>query len=162
MMLFPLFNMYLLRVLICYCHCYSLMRWYFCVVVVVAAAACSIGDGPKTHLLAFSGALFPISGPYFPYFCGEALSVPNVSRERRGLQRSSEQLTQKTKIPKNLNFRPRKAREFFGRWDKNSNTARMQKLHTSGVCLREDKTSRIINGTIIRIFEICVLRILVA
>ena len=30
----------------------------------------------------------------------------------------------------------------FGRWDKNSNTLKTQKLHTSGVCLREDNNSR--------------------
>ena len=49
---------------------------------------------------------------------------------------------QKTKKTKNWNFRPREAREFLGRWDKNSNTVKRQNFHTSGVCLREDKNSR--------------------
>ena len=46
------------------------------------------------------------------------LSVPDVSRERRCLQRSPEQLVA-TKANKtiNLNFRPREAREFLGRRD---------------------------------------------
>ena len=46
-----------------------------------------------------------------------------------------------TKRQKNWNFRPREAREFLGRWDRNSNTVKTQKFHTSGVCLREDKKS---------------------
>ena len=70
------------------------------------------------------------------------LSVPDLSRERRGLQTSPEQLmaTKDKKTKKSLNFRPQEARELLGRWDKNSNTLK-QKLHTSGVCLREHKHS---------------------
>ena len=71
------------------------------------------------------------------------LGVPDVSRERRCLQTSPEQLkATKDKKDKNWNFRPREAREFLGRWDENSNTVKTQKFHTSGVCLREDKNSR--------------------
>ena len=71
------------------------------------------------------------------------LGVPDVSRERRCLQISPEQLkATKDKKTKNWNFRPREAREFLGRWDKNSNTVKTQQFHTSGVCLREGKNSR--------------------
>ena len=75
-------------------------------------------------------------------FPSHGLSVPNVSRECRCLQTSPEQL-QARKDKKDSNFRPREAREFLSGWDKNSNTVKSQKFHTSGVCLREDEHSRI-------------------
>ena len=46
------------------------------------------------------------------------------------------------KKTKYLNFRPREAREFLGKWDKNSKTVKTQKFDISGDGLREDKNSR--------------------
>ena len=66
------------------------------------------------------------------------------------------------KDKKSESFRPREAREFPGRRDKNSNTVKTQKFHTSGVCLREDKNSGHKFRTIIRILGIYDLRMLVA
>ena len=69
---------------------------------------------------------------------------------------------QKTKKAKNWNFRPREAREFLGSWDKNSNTVKTQKFHTSGVCLREDKKSRTKNGQYFEFSEFTSFRMFVA
>ena len=84
---------------------------------------------------------------------GNSLSVPDVSRERRCLQTSREQLmaTKEKKKTENLKFRPREAWEFLGRWNKGSNTIKTQRFHTSGVCLRGGGK----NWTIILIFGIC-------
>ena len=63
--------------------------------------------------------------------CPLVLSVPDISRERRRLQTSPEQLmATKDKRDKNLNFRPREAREFFGSLDKNSSTAKKKHRHS--------------------------------
>ena len=48
----------------------------------------------------------------------------------------------KDKKNKKSEFRPREAREFLGRRDKNSKTVKTQKFDISGVYLQEDKNSR--------------------
>ena len=63
---------------------------------------------------------------------------------------------------KNLNFRLREAREFLGRWDKNSKTVKTQKFNISGVAFGRTKIPGHKFRTIIRIFGIYVLRLLVA
>ena len=94
---------------------------------------------------------------------GLVLGVPDVSRERGCLQTSLEQLkaTKDKKDKRNWNFRPREAREFLGRWDKNSNTVNTQQFHTLGVSFGRTKNPGQKLDKI-RIFGIYVLRMLVA